>query len=340
MIVDNVALTRLGTSQSIIVNGDFEDRGTRAQQLKNTFVGWIGNPSRTNIKNGETDSQASLIGPTARSSIKQTFRFDREARYQTKKYTLSFDYAATAGAPLTSAAGTVSWNGQQFPIQPTDHEVHKFEIPLTPIANKINVLSFKGHGKEDGFGLTVSNVKLLALGSVINMVLNEDFNTPVLSKDKEVVDYLPGWNMKGRVELGKATFYNPKWVKKSSQVLNLDSTENVEVTQEFNIGEKFRYNAREAPFFTFSFDYAAIDGTPLNHAKGELLWNDEVIASFRPDDRTVHQFRQAISLKPGKNVFDFRAKLGSVIAISNFNFRRVGLSQNMAENGNFGIDKH
>lgn len=56
---------------------------------------------------------------------------------------------------------------------------------LKPEQNKINILTFKGEGKADGLGLTISNVKLISLGSSVNMLLNGDFSMPIITKDTQ-----------------------------------------------------------------------------------------------------------------------------------------------------------
>ena len=38
-----------------------------------------------------------------------------------------------------------------------------------------NHLKFVGEGRADGYGLTIDNVKLTALGSAVNLVLNGNF---------------------------------------------------------------------------------------------------------------------------------------------------------------------
>ena len=41
--------------------------------------------------------------------------------------------------------------------------------------NVNNVLKIAGEGRADGYGLTIDNVKLTALGSAVNLVINGDF---------------------------------------------------------------------------------------------------------------------------------------------------------------------
>ncbi len=116
-----------------------------------------------------------VIGSDPKQSISQSFRFDREYRLLTSKYFLSFEYAAQSESPLQSAIAKLIWNDQSFNIEPTDYEVHKFKKEVTVLKNVNNVLKFVGEGRADGYGLTIDNVKLTALGSAVNLVLNGNF---------------------------------------------------------------------------------------------------------------------------------------------------------------------
>lgn len=173
---------------------------------------------------------------------------------------------------------------------------------LKPEQNKINILTFKGVGQPDGLGLTISNVKLIALGSSANMVLNGDFSMPAVSKDTQSVSFLPAWDISTKtVTIGKAQHFNKWWPHSVKQVLTLDNNQNVAVGQQFNIGNKFKYIPREIPFFEVSFDYAASDDESLSNSKGVLLLNNQLIAEFKPEDRKVHHFTQKMSFMPGSN---------------------------------------
>lgn len=162
---------------------------------------------------------------------------------------MTFDYAAQKGAPLDSTRGSVTWNAQVFQINPKDYEVHSLKVMLKPEQNKINLLTFKGEGNADGFGLTVSNIKLITLGSSVNMVLNGDFSMPVVHGSQKV-SYLPGWDMGApTVTIAEASFFNKWWPHTTKQVLTLDDGKNTAVAQQFKIASNFKYVPRELPFF-------------------------------------------------------------------------------------------
>ncbi len=95
---------------------------------------------------------------------------------------------------------------------------------------------FKGDGIADGFGLTISNIKLIAHGNEANLILNGDFAVPDLSEDTAKLDYLPGWDVKSKtVTIAKASHLNKWWPKSTSQVLTLDDGQNAEIEHKFKI---------------------------------------------------------------------------------------------------------
>ena len=67
------------------------------------------------------------------------------------------------------------WNDQVFNIEPKYYEVHKFQKEVLVLKNKNNLLKINGQGRADGYGLTIDNVKLIGLGSSLNLVFNGDF---------------------------------------------------------------------------------------------------------------------------------------------------------------------
>ncbi len=53
--------------------------------------------------------------------------------------------------------------------------MHEFEQEFNFLKNILNTLRLTGEGNADGFGLTIDDVKLVALGSILNLVINRDF---------------------------------------------------------------------------------------------------------------------------------------------------------------------
>lgn len=94
-----------------------------------------------------------------------------------------------------------------------------------------NILSVKGTGISDGYGLTVDNFNLHKLGSLQNLIVNGDFELPPMNKGWKFVSNPPGW--KGdSIEIGHGPIYNQGW---KTQVCELDAKSNYEMTQTIGI---------------------------------------------------------------------------------------------------------
>jgi hypothetical protein len=110
------------------------------------------------------------------------------------------------------------WNGENVVhIIPVDHKVHRKTQQVEVVAGE-NILRFEGDGKEDSYGLTIDNVKLIKDGTEDNIVVNGGFEQPNLDGKWKVFDEIPGWKGKG-IEVGRGTIYNAAW---TSQVAELD----------------------------------------------------------------------------------------------------------------------
>lgn len=53
--------------------------------------------------------------------------------------------------------------------------MHEFKQEVNLLKNSLNTLRLTGEGNADGFGLTIDDVKLVGLGSILNLVINGDF---------------------------------------------------------------------------------------------------------------------------------------------------------------------
>ena len=87
--------------------------------------------------------------------------------------------------------------------------MHSAQIKLEAKEEDMNVLTFKGTGAADGQGLTISNARLISLGSSANLLLNGDFSMPAIKNNTQSISFLPGWDLaQSNVTLGKAKALN------------------------------------------------------------------------------------------------------------------------------------
>lgn len=141
-------------------------------------------------------------------------------------YTLSYQSACRLNIKFPSCMGEIRWNGEVIEsIAPADYKIRNSTFSVS-LKDK-NVLSLKGTGISDGFGLTVDNFNLHKVGSTQNLLTNGDFETPDLKKGWKILTNPSGWVGKD-VEIGFGSIYNSAW---TSQVCELDSDKNYEVTQ-------------------------------------------------------------------------------------------------------------
>jgi len=104
----------------------------------------------------------------------------------TKTYKLEFQYACRKNIAFDSCEGKVLWNGEKaLHVVPVDHDVHVQTVDIDVVPGK-NILRFEGAGKQDSYGLTIDNVKLVEVGTNSNIVINGGFEKPDLGKGWKV----------------------------------------------------------------------------------------------------------------------------------------------------------
>lgn len=113
-------------------------------------------------------------------------------------YTLSIEYACRNGVYFASCQGNVIWNDQILTtILPNDYRKKTLSWVVTPIPDKINILSVMGTGASDSYGLTIDNVRLIKLGQGHpNVVVNGDFESSGLTRDWTIASQAKGWYTK------------------------------------------------------------------------------------------------------------------------------------------------
>lgn len=135
--------------------------------------------------------------------------------------------------------GEIRWNGEVIEsIAPSDYKIKNSTFTVS-MKDK-NVLSLKGTGISDGYGLTVDNFNLHRVGSTQNLLVNGDFETPNLKKGWKILNNPSGWVGKD-VEIGFGTIYNTAW---TSQVCELDSNKNIELAQtvDLDLSQLYSYS--------------------------------------------------------------------------------------------------
>jgi hypothetical protein len=153
-----------------------------------------------------------------------THTFELVVHYLTKplnNFTLTYQSACRLNTKFDSCKGEVRWNGNLVEsITPSDYKIHNSTISV-PILDK-NVLSLKGTGTSDGYGLTVDNFNLHKLGSTQNYIVNGDFELPNLNHGWQNLKNPTGWTG-DVIEIGYGPIYNSEW---TTQVCELDAESN------------------------------------------------------------------------------------------------------------------
>lgn len=210
--------------------------------------------------------------------------------------TLFFEYACKNKLSFDSCLMNVFWNDNLVTsIVPSNYNVVSLSFPLTAAVG-LNRLQFEGAGVSDGQGITIDNVKLIQSGSKSNLLVNGDFEDPALTQDWTLFQNLPGWTGKN-IELGGGKKnYNPNW---TSQVIELDSYNNTQVTQTIYFDQNFNAFVKSVEInptlpptltYTLEFDYAAKvrSGYDVKSSRAVVIWNDEVVSSPSPTDFNIH----------------------------------------------------
>ena len=119
-------------------------------------------------------------------------------------------------------------------VAPEDHKIH-LKVMQVFVNEGDNSLKFVGTGESDRRGLTIDNVKLVRYGTKVNICVNGDFEKPILKKKWKIFNKIPGWSGEG-IEIGRGTIYNKDW---TSQVVELDSNKNSEITQNWTFDSNY-----------------------------------------------------------------------------------------------------
>jgi hypothetical protein len=108
--------------------------------------------------------------------------------------TLSFNYAASESANLSSSQAQILWNSILVAlVSPSDYNVGSFSIDIPLLTNK-NTLTFLGVGTADNWGLTIDNVALVRKGTASpNFITNGDFENPNVGSNYRRANNFPGW---------------------------------------------------------------------------------------------------------------------------------------------------
>ena len=261
LLIDNVRFVRQGTSQNIVVNGDFSSPYVfQSWNIFNDINGWFG----TGIKIGFGPnafgapglSQMVELDGNANYQITQYFRFDNQFRQvsdrdiaacnnpfpgTTLTYKLEFNWAVRSnfGAiPFDTSMGNVLWNNV---VLDSLHYGKNNNARLNRASYNVilnageNVLQFDGTSLSDTYGLTIDNVRLFSTRNSSNLVVNGDFLSPSVGAARNYFNGgIQGWSAV-RAEVGFGAIYNPGWV--NTQVLSLDSGANQRYTQVITISQ-------------------------------------------------------------------------------------------------------
>ena len=148
----------------------------------------------------------------------------------TPSYTLTFDFACRKNIKNDSCQGNVYWNGNKvLHVVPANHDIGT-KTQKVKVVPGVNTLKFEGAGKEDTYGLTIDNVKLIRDDTKENIAINGGFEKPDQNGKWGVYDEIPGWKGKG-IEIGRGTIYNNAW---TSQVCELDGHDHGYLSQHWN----------------------------------------------------------------------------------------------------------
>lgn len=173
--------------------------------------------------------KASLLGLLLVLCISTSITENHESA-EDHTITLSLDYAARQGQPLRTSQFAVVWNGKTVKaVAPSNYGVTHLSLELEAKAGK-NVISFAGLGPSDGYGATITNVKLVrphgCEADNEDLISNGNFHKghSLGSGWKIFKDGIGGWQGKD-IEIGHGPIYNSGW-KRGSYVCELDAAGN------------------------------------------------------------------------------------------------------------------
>ncbi len=256
LLIDDVSLVRLGTTQNIVVNGGFESPNTSgAWTIKSDILGWAGIGIEVGFgpnAYGIGSSQLCELDGNRNYEITQTFLFDNQFNLLNNRatcsdpfperdltYTLTFDWAIrTVGIsnPASSKAN-VLWNNfvlDSLQYNGANGGVNHASYSVI-LQSGENTLQFDGTSLDDSYGVTIDNVRLFSAYNSNNLIVNGDFSSPAVGSGFSIIPGgITGWSA-ARAEVGYSGRYNTNWP--AGQVIELDSDSNQRYTQTITISE-------------------------------------------------------------------------------------------------------
>jgi len=183
---------------------------------------------------------------------------------------------------------------------PTDYDIHNVTVEVTAVVGG-NVIQFEGAGASDSVGLGITNVALIQQGDTTNtnVLVNGDFSQPNLGGGWATYNSIPGWTALN-LEMGAGPIYNSAW-SNSTQIIELDSVVNFEITQDLTFDSNFAViaNSTSPPAcptsalfppanYTLQFDWApnTVGTANLLTSQANILWNNVVLDSLVPTNIT------------------------------------------------------
>lgn len=148
---------------------------------------------------------------------------------------MRFNFAARQNVPLSSSQLSVFWNNKKIGFfSPKNYRIQSASY-VVYAKTGVNYLSFRGEGRSDGLGATISNVVLIR--GKKNLVKNGNFKQPNVGHGWKIFTTIPGWTG-GEIEVGWGPIYNKGWGK-NTHVSELDARKNVKITQTFKFDSDF-----------------------------------------------------------------------------------------------------
>ena len=194
-----------------------------------------------------------------------------------------------------SCPGEVLWNDNVvLKVNPTDYDLHDETLTVEVKEGK-NSLKFKGKGKSDKLGLSIDNVRLVREGTTEDIVINGDFEMPQVAGTYEIFNKIPGWEGK-EMEIGPSSTYSEEWP--ATQVAELDGNFNTDMTQHFTFDAELKL---VRVISRLSFLWASRTTHNINSRRGEVVWNDAVVARLIPSNTQIQQAAFDVELKNGDN---------------------------------------
>ena len=259
LLIDNVGLVRSGTTQNIVVNGDFSVPNVYGSWgIFTDISGWKGvgievghGPNAYGIGSG----QLCELDGNGNYEITQYFTFNNQYVQissnvaacsnpfpgQSLQYTLSFDWAIRSAGfnNADSSKGNVFWNNVIVAVLTYDSSasagVNHVSVPVV-LNSGDNILQFDGTSFSDSYGVSIDNVRLVSAYNSTNLIVNGDFSTPYVGSGWNYINGgILGWKAQ-KAEIGGCNNYNAAWP--AGQCIELDSDSNQRYTQVISVSNQ------------------------------------------------------------------------------------------------------